>query len=418
MMTEKEVIKSQKSQYSIVYFYSILMLSAGLIMGFSLELIKQLCTLIISPCLLFTDYFAISSIGSSLINSGLLMFLVIYIAEKSNAEVNGLLIASVFIVGGFALFGKNLYNVISIYAGVYLYSLFKKETFSKHVTTANFGMSLAPLVSQVTFYMNLQPVIAFVSANIIGLIIGLILPSLSKSFTVFHKGFNIYNGGFTSGVIGMIFISLFRLTGYDFSTVRKFAEKTDARLVIFLIIYFSSMMIVGYISGKKPLKEYGRIFSYSGEPGTDFVKLEGFAAALLNMGFMGISAMLFALLFKAPFNGPVTGAILTVVGFSALSKHLLNTIPVVAGVVLAYLFADRSMSDTVCMINALFSTTLAPIAGYYGFSSGILAGYLHASLVGNLLYLHGSMNLYNNGFSGGIIAAILVPLLETFKKKN
>ncbi|MGI6510156.1 MAG: DUF1576 domain-containing protein [Erysipelotrichaceae bacterium] len=76
------------------------------------------------------------------------------------------------------------------------------------------------------------------------------------------------------------------------------------------------------------------------------------------------------------------------------------------------------MSDTVCMINALFSTTLSPIAGYYGVPAGIIAGVLHASLVGNLAYLHGWMNLYNNGFSGGTVAALLLPLLETFKKKK
>ena len=129
MLKEVNNINSQKVQYRILYLYSILIVFAGLLMGPPLESIKQLWTLVISPCYLFTDYFYISSIGTALINSGLLMFLAIFIANVSKTEISGLLIASIFIVTGFALFGKNLYNVVSIYLGVYLYSRFKKKVF-------------------------------------------------------------------------------------------------------------------------------------------------------------------------------------------------------------------------------------------------------------------------------------------------
>ncbi|MDI9540691.1 MAG: DUF1576 domain-containing protein [Bacillota bacterium] len=418
MLKEVNNINSQKVQYRILYLYSILIVFAGLLMGPPLESIKQLWTLVISPCYLFTDYFYISSIGTALINSGLLMFLAIFIANVSKTEISGLLIASIFIVTGFALFGKNLYNVVSIYLGVYLYSRFKKESFSKYVTMANFATSLTPLVSQVSYGMNFEPVSAIILANVIGLIVGFIFSPLANSFAAIHRGFNIYNGGFTSGIIGMLFMSIFRMTDYDHFSVKLITDKTDNRLVIFLFIFFLSMIITGYIKGKKTLKEYSRILSYSGMPKTDFVALEGFDSALVNMGIMGISATVLALIFKAPLNGLVTGAILTVVGFSALSKNLFNTIPIVVGVVLAYTLAGRFMSDTVCMINALFATSLAPVAGVYGLPAGMLAGFLHAVLVGNLAYLHGWMNLYNNGFSAGFIAAILVGILEIFKKEK
>lgn len=409
---------SKKTQYNMLSMYSMLKIFAGLLMWSPLESIKQIWTLVISQCFLFTDYFAISSIGTAFINSGLITLIVISVARINRAEINGFLIASFFVVSGFSLFGKNLYNITSIILGVYLYSKFKKDNFSKYVANANFATSLAPLVSQVTFGMNLQPVIAVILANVIGLIIGFIFPTLESSFASFHKGFNIYNAGFTSGFIGVIFMSLFRLIGYDHSIIRQLTTKSDIRVVIFIYIYFFSMIVVGCLSGKKTFKDYVKILKCSGEPGTDFVVSEGFDLAIINMGVMGISMITLALVFKAPLNGLVVGAILTVVGFSALSKHLFNTLPIIIGVVIAYLLADRSMSDTVCMINALFSSTLAPIVGCYGIPAGILAGFLHGSLVGNLLGLHGGMNLYNNGFSGGFVAAILVPLLETFKKKK
>ncbi|MBE0601541.1 MAG: DUF1576 domain-containing protein, partial [Firmicutes bacterium] len=65
------------------------------------------------------------------------------------------------------------------------------------------------------------------------------------------------------------------------------------------------------------------------------------------------------------------------------------------------------------IIAALFGTTLAPIAGRYGVFAGIIAGFLHMSLVTNVGFLHAGMNLYNNGFSGGFVAALLYPLLDT-----
>ena len=40
------------------------------------------------------------------------------------------------------------------------------------------------------------------------------------------------------------------------------------------------------------------------------------------------------------------------------------------------------------------------------------------SLASNTGYLHGWMNLYNNGFTGGFVAAILVPLFNAYIKKE
>jgi hypothetical protein len=69
---------------------------------------------------------------------------------------------------------------------------------------------------------------------------------------------------------------------------------------------------------------------------------------------------------------------------------------------------------TVSVISILFGSTLAPIAGYFGALPGFVAGFAHVSMSLNIGYLHGGMNLYNNGFSGGFIAAALVPLLLAF----
>ena len=48
----------------------------------------------------------------------------------------------------------------------------------------------------------------------------------------------------------------------------------------------------------------------------------------------------------------------------------------------------------------------------------MLVGFLHSSMVLNTGILHGGLNLYNNGFSAGILALIIVPVIETFKKRK
>ena len=72
------------------------------------------------------------------------------------------------------------------------------------------------------------------------------------------------------------------------------------------------------------------------------------------------------------------------------------------------------MGDTGIMC-ALFSTTIAPIAGLtYG--SRNIGRMLHLALATNIGVIHGGTNLYNNGFSGGIVAGFLVPIIDAFKK--
>jgi hypothetical protein len=109
---------------------------------------------------------------------------------------------------------------------------------------------------------------------------------------------------------------------------------------------------------------------------------------------------------------------LTVVGFSAYGKHLKNSIPIFAGVFLASLIQVWETDTTAVILAGLFGTTLAPIAGHYGPLAGIAAGFFHLSIVMNVIALHGGINLYNNGFSGGFVAAFLVPLIDALRKRS
>ena len=61
------------------------------------------------------------------------------------------------------------------------------------------------------------------------------------------------------------------------------------------------------------------------------------------------------------------------------------------------------------------AAALAPIAGRFGWHWGIVAGFLHSSAALSVGPVHAGLNLYNNGFAAGIVAAVLVPVITAIQ---
>ena len=76
------------------------------------------------------------------------------------------------------------------------------------------------------------------------------------------------------------------------------------------------------------------------------------------------------------------------------------------------------LTEPAVMLAALFSTGLAPIAGHFGPIWGMIAGAIHASVVLNVGVLHGGLNLYNNGFSAGLVCIVLLPLIQAIRREK
>ena len=134
------------------------------------------------------------------------------------------------------------------------------------------------------------------------------------------------------------------------------------------------------------------------------------------MGIMGFISMGFVIITGQTFNGPVLAALFTVVGFSANGKTIFNTIPILIGILLASLGSKGSIFTLA--ISGLFGTALAPISGIFGPIAGIIAGWLHLAVVQNVGLVHGGLNLYNNGFSAGIVAGFLLPIFNMITDNN
>ena len=144
------------------------------------------------------------------------------------------------------------------------------------------------------------------------------------------------------------------------------------------------------------------------------------AVYIFNMAANGIIATLFVLFTKGDLNGPTIGSIFTIVGFSPAGKHMRNILPIMVGVCFSAFLKQWYINDPAPTLTLLLSTTLAPIAGEFGIIAGLIAGFIHSSVALNVGIVYKGLNLYNNGFAGGIVAIFMVPVIESIieKRKN
>lgn len=371
-----------------------------------------------STSVLISDYFLIGNIGSALVNAALVLLLCLVIPYRLKMPINGVLMAALFTMTGFAFFGKNLLNIWFIILGVWLYAKQKRESFSAYVPAAYFATALSPLTSLIWFGLDLHWIIALPLSLITGLLTGWAFPPLAKYFMKFHQGYNLYNSGFTAGILGMGLMALLRAYNFNSTLLSGTLSGFNETFEIYLVTLFSVMFTLGLFHSKDRWDAFSRLHRESGISGSDFIRDYGLGIALMNMALMGFVATVYVVLIGGQLNGPSLGGILTVVGFGAYGKHVRNTVPILIGVFIAAVMKIWEPNSTSAILAALFGTTLAPIAGTFGPLFGVLAGFLHMAMVMSLGFLHGGINLYNNGFSGGFVAAIMVPLIEAHSKKR
>lgn len=407
---------SERLKYAFLLSFAIVLLVLAFVFESPAELLKGSYIILSSPANLLTDYFALAGVGSALLNASVMTFLSVGLIALSRTKIKGAHIAAVFTVTGFSLFGKNLYNSLPIILGVWCYGRLIRSSFRHQLLPALFGTALGPLVSEISFNLNLPPPAGIALGIGAGFVTGFVLPVLAVYFLRFHQGFNLYNVGFTCGIIGTFFVGVLRSFGVEVDAVSVLSGGNNPVFIPVLYPMFLLMFIFGLACNRWSFRGLGRIVGSSGRLATDFLTAPGFGAALINMSFLGVIAASYVLLVGGELNGPVIGGIFTVVGFGAFGKHVKNVIPVLLGIFLVGLFNQHALMSTPALLAALFGTTLAPVSGYYGPAAGVIAGALHMTMTMNISYLHAGMNLYNNGFSGGFVAAALVPLLNEIRK--
>lgn len=402
--------------YLILLLLPIIFLLIALIVENPVNLIKDLNQIVVHSDILLVDYFEVVGIGGTLLNVSLVTFFSILMIKISKKEIDGITIASIYTIMGFAFMGKNIINIVPIYLGGYLYSVYKKEDLKDCIICVIFATTLAPLVSEIIFntYNNIYSLILGIS---IGILIGFIVNPLARNMCNFHLGYNLYNIGFVGGIIGTVLIAVLKVFNINFEAQSVLSSAYHNQILYFLISV-SILFILFGLYRNKGFKGYKDILKETGRAPNNFKDIFGINLVLINMGILGIISTLYVIVSKGVLNGPTVTGILTIIGFAASGKHPRNVLPILMGVFLAGQITSLDGTSTGIIIAALFGTTLSPVAGEYGILIGILAGFLHPCVGSNIVKLHSGVHLYNNGFSGGIVSGFLVPIINSIKSKR
>lgn len=402
---------SRNTVLLIVSLFPLAFIGFGFFVDTPATILRGLASILTSRDTLITDYIGLGGIGAAFVNAGLLTLLAIGFYFFSGAAIGGASIACLFLVLGFALFGKNLLNVWFIVLGVYLYCGFRKERFASHIDTAFFGTALAPIFTEILFSSALPMTLSLPLAIVTTVTIGFVLVPVAAQLFKAHMGYTLYNIGFAAGIIGAVVVAVYKSYGFVPEPVFIWTSGNNALLGTALAVLFAATAAGGLFMDRQAWRKEAPLMRLPGQSPTDFVALAGLGPALLNMSLTGAMGAVYVLLVGSDLNGPTIGAIFTLVGFSAFGKHPKNILPIMLGVFIGSLAKPWAADDPSAVLAALFGTTLAPIAGRFGWHWGIVAGFLHSSVAQSVGHLHGGLVLYNNGFAAGLVAAILVPVI-------
>jgi len=372
--------------------------------------------IIINPDILVTDYIAVGGLGATFVNVGLAGLISLVALSLAKHETTGLTLGALGLVTGFAFFGKNPVNMFPIIMGGYLYSRYAKAPPKNCILPAILGTCLAPAVTQLAFAHHIPTWLGIILGLLIGLFIGFIMNPVAAAMRKTHEDYNLYNVGFAAGIIGLCIFALFRSLGIDFTLSNIWSGGYNFELALFLLILSIYFTICGILSlgDKLSLLEIIKIDAED----HDYYKKHA-EKSYIAMGIMGLACLGFMFILNGEYSGPVIGAILSVVGFGAFGKALPSAAPVVAGAMLAalasFLIIGTPINYRGFLVAALFSTCLSPLSRKFGFKWGMVAGFLHLSLASHVGFFHGGMNLYNNGFAGGLAAMMLLPIIKLLK---
>ena len=380
--------------------------------------------IISSRSILVTDYIAIGGVGAALFNVAIVGLSSLCMLISSRIRPSGAIIMALWLTAGFSFFGKNVFNMIPLTVGVWLYAKYKKEPFSNYTLASLLVATLSPVVSEMSFLGTLSFPVELFFGIVIGFAVGFIFPPISSHMVRAHSGYDLYSMGFAGGLIATIVATTAQGMGHVVVPVTSTSSGNNLPLSIMLYSFSLAMILCGLFAGdeddftknpKANFKEFLKFHKLSGRLITDFFFLYKYSI-YINMGLLCAFATTVVLLLGAQLAGIVMAAIFTIVGFASFGKHILNITPVMIGALFSAYLNIWPLTSPSNVASILFSTALAPIAGQFGWVWGIIAGFLHVSVAMFVGDLNGGLNLYNNGFAAGLVAMFLVPVITVSER--
>ena len=387
------------------------------------DMLGGLWRIITRPSLLTKDYFfvEIGSVSGAFLNVALVGAVCCLMMYLPGAVVGGGTVAAYMLTVGFSFFGINILNILPIILDTAVYSLLKRQSFAKNINFAMFSTALAPLASEMLFrYPGTEvrsvTLLGAVLALVIGVVVGVCMPALCAHAQFFHKGYDLYNAGPAAGFLCfMIFATLYKTLGVEAPAIAAtLGEGSPVLCNVFALVCFVLCIAFG-LALNGGFKGYGKLLLDPGHK-VDFAAKHGIGPCVINFGVYGLFILAYYNLIGAKFTGPTFGVVWCMLAFCAAGATPLNVLPIMVGYFLGSLFGVNALNAQAIVVGLCFASGLAPVSGKYGPIAGVVAGLMHYCLVTSVPAIHGGFNLYNGGFTSGIVAFVLVPVLEHFFK--
>ena len=404
--------------YWVILGLYAMLTAAAFLLDSPRDIWEGLLRILTSRSILISDYAEIGSVGAMLISSVLVGLFSLIVLLLGGVKPTGATIVGIWLILGFGFFGKNLLNTIPITLGVFLYSRVRRIPFRDISLTTMVCATVAPIVSELA-YLTPYPQPAGAIAGLLGgVFIGFIFPSVASAAAKIHSGFLLYNAGFAGGLIATFTASILRSAGFEIIPLQIWSTAYTLPLAILMYTIALAFILLGFFSGgAEKWGNFKKIHKHPGRLVTDFFTMYG-NVTYLNMGILCVLSTTAVLLLGAPINGPVMGGIFCVVGFGALGKHVRNVVPIMIGASLSAFWNPNELTAPVNVLAILFGTGIAPLAGQFGFFWGVACGFVHVGIVSFVGYINGGLNLYNNGFAGGVVVIIMVPIIAALSRRE
>lgn len=406
-----------RSVLGVMLAYSAAALLSSLLTGPLEQSLQGLFAIATSPAQLTIDYFKLGTVGGAFLNAGLTGLSCTLVFAASGAQLSGVCLMAFFLTFGFGFFGMNMLNIWPCILGTWLYTRAMRERFADQVHIAVFSASLAPFVSEAFFRYPAfagMPILRAALGIGLGILAGFLMPILCRHSPNLHKGYTLYNAAAVAGFIGIVLSSvMYRAAGVDIPVNTDIGEGAPLAAGAFAILTSLAALAAGFALNGRSAAGYKALLRSTGHR-CDFIASAGLPLTLMHIGAFGLFVTAYYHLTGAAMTGPTLGCIICLLAIAPCGAHALNMLPIMLGYALASLFCSFTLSTQAIIVGLCFAGALCPISGRFGALAGILAGALHACMVTSVVTFHCGLCLYNGGFTCGITAIVLVPVLETF----
>ena len=441
-MSTRSHEKNSQRILMLLAAFSAAFLIGALFAGHLADLLPGLLRINTAPSQFTRDYFKLGGLGGAFLNTGLIGLACCALLFFSGAECTGLTIAAWWLNTGFGTWGMTLVTIWPFFLGTWLHAKWKKVPFGTMANQALFATALAPFAGELMLRYPFAQARGFtvwgvLAGILLGVLTGFVMPALLAHSPAFHKGYDLYSAGPAAGFLAfVIYCVLYRSPGIEVPVNTDLGDGERLFVTVFFLIVFLLLLPAARLADPECFSGYRRLLSSSGHQ-TDFTKTYGLGPTLVNMCVYGLFILLYYNLVRgvsfeggalhvtgAKFTGATMGAVMCMYAFCAQGAHPRNVFPVMIGYAAASLLplltaaaglvpaSNWSLTTQSMLVGLCFASGLAPVGGTFGYPAGIAAGALHAVMVMSVPLLHGGFCLYNGGFTAGITAFVLVPVLE------